>query len=67
MKIGSRLIQFSIYHPKFLAPLRPLITLEPGSLPAKAPGDTEVFFALAGPPLMPYITQGGFLAWQNFF
>ena len=66
MKIGSRLIHFPIYQPKFLTPLRPLINLGSGSLPAKAPVDTDIFFALAGRPLMPYITLGGFLAWQNF-
>jgi len=49
MKIGSRLIHFPIYQPKFITTLRPLINLGPGSLPAKAPVDTDNFFALAGP------------------
>jgi len=50
MKIGSRLIHFPIYQPKFITTLRPLINLGPGSLPAKAPVDTDNFLPLPAPP-----------------
>jgi len=41
MKIGSRLIQFSIYHPKSVTALIVIITLALGSLIAKVQVDTD--------------------------
>ncbi|MCJ7600660.1 MAG: RND transporter, partial [Desulfobulbaceae bacterium] len=41
MKIGSRLIQFSIYHPKFVTALMVIFTLTLGSLIVKVHVDTD--------------------------